>query len=504
MSPTLNQSNSADQLAKSGRSFLALGAGNYGAMAISVVTTSVLAHRLGPHEFGHLAFLLMASQVLLLVVVNWSHAGFVRFGAQEFAGHGRVAGTLWARLGLLWPIAFVGVSGVVIGRQPLSEYLSIPPEGIWLLLVHFIALCALSVIGAIFQARRQMARYGVCLFLDKAAMFVCVMALPVAWTNQALPVLACYAASSLVVSLWGSHAVGLRALKPAWPAPGVFRQLARFSVPFLLTSWAGLFGTSWFDLVILKWYRPLSDIGLYSLAAQLAGVAQQVTVIFSTLLLPELAIMVTEGHNDRIRMFMERLLPYWLLATSILFTLVLIAARVGLPLVFGESYSGAAPVLALLMLASVALALYNACSALITAYGATWTLTGVTLVSMVTNVALNLWLIPRYGIAGSAVATVVAYSASAVLVLLFVQHRIRGRLLRLGWFATPTLMAALCFMFIDGPWFYPIATGLAAINVWALVAAFQLFRAQDAEFLHALNLRLPWGLGAGLYRRRGV
>lgn len=461
-------------------------------MAISVVTTSVLAHRLGPHQFGHLAFLLMASQVLLLVVVNWSHTGFVRFGAQEFAGHGGVAGTLWARLGLVWPIALLGVAALVIGRQPLSEYLSIPPAGIWLLLAHFIALCALSVIGAIFQARRQMARYGVCLLLDKAAMFVCVVALPAAWTSQALPVLVCYAASSLLVSLWGLSVVGLRALKPAWPAPGVFRQLARFSAPFLLTSWAGLFGTSWFDLVILKWYTPLSDIGLYSLAVQLAGVAQQITVIFSTLLLPELAIMVTGGQHERIRMFMERLLPYWLLGTSILFTLVLVVARVGLPLVFGEAYSGAAPVLALLMLASAALALYNACSALITAYGATWTLTGVTVVSMVTNVVLDLWLIPRFGIAGSAVATVVAYSASAVLVLLFVQSRIRGRLLRMAWFGTPPLVAALCFMFIDGPWFYAVATGLAAINVFALVVAFRLFRAEDAEFLRALHLRLPW------------
>ena len=109
---------------------------------------------------------------------------------------------------------------------------------------------------------------------------------------------------------------------------------------------------------------------------------------------------------------------------------------------------------------------------------------------------LNLWLIPRFGIAGSAMATVVAYSACALLVVLFVQNRIQGRLLRLGWFGTPTLVAAGCFLFIDGPWFYAVATGLAAINVCALVVAFRLFRAEDAEFLRALNVRWPWGAGA--------
>lgn len=488
---------SSEQLTRTWRSFLALGAGNYGAMAIALGTNALLARRLGADQYGHLAFLLMASQVLLLVAVNWTHAGFVRFGALEFASTGAVTESLWARMAIIWPVAMLGALSMVIFRRPLAEYLGIPAVGVWLLMVHFVAVCALSIVGAVLQARNQMARYGACLFLDKAMMLVCVVLLPAAWTSTAFAALWCFAASSLSVAIWGVSVVGYRALRPLWPGRSAYRQMILFSVPLLLTSWAGLLGTNWFDLVILKQYVPMSGIGWYSLATQLAGVVQQVTVIFATLLLPELSVMVVEGQDARIRRLMERLLPYWLLGTSVMFTLVMIASPIGLPLVFGDAYRGAAPVLALLMIASCALALFNSCTSLAGAYGSTWVLTGVAFVSTAVNVVMDLLLIPRFGIVGSAFATVLSYATGAVLILLFVQRRTGGRLLRLAWLGSPAVVTYACFRLVDGLWFYPAALGLALINVLILVAAFGLFRADDAVFLKGLRLKMPFGLGAG-------
>ena len=487
----------SERLTRTWRSFLALGAGNYGAMAIGLATNVVLARRLGAEQYGRLALLLMASQVLLLVAVNWSHVGFVRFGSREFASKGAVTETLWTRLGIVVPAAGLGAITIALARQPLAAYLGVPSVGVGLVLVHFVAACALSIIGAVFQARDQMARYGACLFLDKAVMLLLVVALPAMWTGNPLAVLAFYAASSLSVAIWGVSAVGARTLRPAFPPPAAYRHMVVFSAPLLLSSWTGLFGTNWFDIVILKWYVPMSEVGAYSLATQLAGVVQQIAVIFSTLLVPRLSVMVAEGENARIRMLMERLLPYWLLGTSVLFSLVLLGARAGLPLVFGQPYSGAAPVLALLMVASCALALFSACMPLVSAYGSTWVLTGICLVSVAVNVVLDLLLIPRFGINGSAMATVLAYGTSAVLVLAFVQKRTGGRILRLGWLGTPTLVACACFLLLDGWWFYPVALGMVAISSFALVATFRLFHGEDAVFLRGLHLKMPLGLGAG-------
>ena len=486
------------RLSSTWRNFLALAVGNYGAMAVALGTSVLLARRLGTENYGRLALMLMASQVLLLLSVNWSHVGFVRFGSREFAASGIVAETLWTRLGLLLPVASLGALAMVVARQPLAAYLGIPEAGVWLILVHFVAACALSVAGAILQASEQMKTYGVCLFLDKAVTLLCIVLLPSAWTSNPLIVLGCYAASSLSVAAWAVSVVGRARLRPMVPSRGAYRHMMLFSAPLLLSTWAGLFGTNWFDLVILKWYVPMSELGVYALATQLAGVVQQITVIFSTLVLPALSVMVANREDERIKLFLERLLPYWLLGTSVLFSLVLIGARAGLSFVFGESFAGAAPVLALLMVATSGLGLFNACAPLVSAYGATWVVTAISFEFAVVNIVLDLILIPRLGIAGSALATTVAYATAAVLLLVFLQRRTGSRVLRLTWLTGPVLAACACFVLIDGLWFYPAALLAVAASVLALIVAFRIFRTEDAAFLDALHLPMPFGLGQAL------
>ena len=494
----------ADQprrLAAALRSFLALAVGNYGAMAVGLSVNVLLARRLGTAQYGRLALMLMASQVLMLTTVNWSHVGFVQFGSREFAAKGAVTETLWTRMAIALPAAGLGVLAIIVFRERLAAYVGVPPAGAWLILLHFTAVCALSVAGAVLQARNEMARYGVCLFLDKALMLACVALIPAVWIANPLIVLGCYAFSSLSVAAWGFSAAGLRALGPMLPPRAAYREMALFSAPLLLSSWAGLFGTNWFDLVILKRYVPMSDIGVYSLATQLAGVVQQITVIFSTLLLPHLSVMVAEGQDARIKMLVERLLPYWMLGTSVLFSVILLGARICLPAVFGASFSAAAPVLALLLVGTSALALFNACSPLVTAYGSTWFLTAVCLLSAVSNVLLDLLLIPRFGIMGSALATGLAYAIGAACVLGFVKWRVGGRVLRLGWLGAPVLVACVCFMLLDGPWFYAAAPSGAALCVLALAGSFRLFHRDDVVFLKDLHLHLPIRFGLGVAAR---
>ncbi|MEW5982058.1 MAG: oligosaccharide flippase family protein [Acidobacteriota bacterium] len=488
----------SSRLAGAARDFLALGVGNYGAMAVGLAINMLLARRLGTDGYGRLALMLMASQVLLLVAVSWTNAGFVRFASREHAARCTVAETLWARLSILVPAAAAGVLVVLAVQRPLAAYLEIPQAAVWLIVLHFSAASALSVIGAVFQASERMAHYGACLFLDKAAMLLCILLFPAAWTHNPMVVVGCYAASSLLVAMWGVSVVGLTAIRPTMATRSAYRELILFSVPLLFSTWAGFFGANWFDLAILKWYVPLSGVGVYSLGAQLAGVAQQLAIIFSTLVFPSLSVMVAEGQDVRIRTLAERLLPYWLLGTAVLFTVVIICAREGIPLMFGRAFSGTAPILALLMVATWALTLFTACAPVVAAYGSMWVLSGITLASAVANVMLDLVLIPPLGGAGSALATVLAYGLSALLVLVFLQRRIGGRLLRLGWVGAPVVVGCVSFVVLEGPWFYATAVGAAFITVAVLVGAFRLFHTDDAVFFRDLRLPLPFWRGAGL------
>jgi O-antigen/teichoic acid export membrane protein len=214
-----------------------------------------------------------------------------------------------------------------------------------------------------------------------------------------------------------------------------------------------------------------------------------VTIIFSTLLLPQLSVMVSNGELDKIRALVDRFLPYWFLATSVLFSVVLLAAGVLVPVIFGRAFAPSASVLAVLMVATSALALFNAFSPLISALGATWALTGIALAAGAVNVIMDLLLIPKYGIRGAAVATVLAYGVSAVLALAFVQHRLGHSVIRLAILTLPVVIVCACFFAFDTLRFYLVAIPAATLCVWWLMHRFQLFRGDDAMFLKELRWR---------------
>ena len=349
--------------------------------------------------------------------------------------------------------------------------------------IPIILLFTLLTIGGVFQARNEMRRYGTVLFLDKTVMALLLLIFDASpWTRNPLGILAFYAASSTVVAVWGLARLGAAALLPVTFDRGAYRLMFAFSFPLLLSSWVGLFGTNWFDILIIKKYRPLSEVGLYSLGTVLAGVVQQVTIIFSTLLLPQLSVMVDNDELDKIREFVDRALPYWFLATAVLFTVVLLTADPIVPLVFGRAFAPAASVLAILMVATCALALFNAFSPLMSAFGATWALTGIALTSGLVNVALDLILIPSYGIRGAACATVFAYATSAALVLGYVQRRLGRNVFKLALLAVPVVVVCGCFLALDPVTFYLCAVPAACLSVWWLMHRFHLLRG-DAVLL---------------------
>ena len=448
------------------RSFLALGAQNYVSMALAFALNVVLTRRLGVEDYGRLAMLLMLGQVLLLGTANWTHIGFVRFASEEFNATRRLYKSFWSRISIAFPFALLCMFALIWWRQFVASYLGVPVWAIGIIIAQFLATFALQSLGAVFQARQEMGRYGAMLVLEKAAVLTLVAALPLALLNVPV-VLALYAVGAILVTMAALLILGRRALLPVQCGATRKRMLA-FSFPLLISCWAGFFGANWFDFIIIRQFRPISDVGLYQLGWQIAAVAQQITIVFSTLLLPKLSIMVARGEKSAIRSFLDRTLPQWLLTTSVLFIVILLTARWLLPAIFGPVFGDAVPVLALLLVASSALALFNGLVPLISASGLTWGLSGVTLISASTNVVLDFLLIPKYGIVGSACATVLAYSLSAGIVMILVQRRF-GHVRHLPWLIVPVPMVYLIILLVPDPVSYLVGVICAVASIGILL-----------------------------------
>lgn len=473
----------AARLGRLGRGFITVALGNYGALVLSFAISIALTNRLGAERYGGLALLLMVSQLLALFASNWTHIGFVGFGSREYASQGTVLEAMWTRHWIVLPWALLGAVVLLVFQGPLATYLEIPPAGLALLFAHFVAAYLLATFGAAFQAKEQMGRYGLALFLDKGLAFVLIVSLPLAWIDSPLRIVALYAISASLVSLWCLRSLGWSAVRPRFVPRPAFGRMWRFSMPLIFSTWSGVLGTNWLDFVVIRHYLPLADLGQYALATQLNGVLQQVTIIFSTLLLPRFNVMAEKQDHDGIQTFVVRILPYWFLGSSLLFGLALFVIRPVIPLVFGAEFVATARPLAILMIATIALTFFNAFTPILSAYGLTWHIALICMASALLNVGMNFVLIPRFGLDGSAIATVLAYLLSAGGVLILVRARYGYPVLRMIPLAAPVLVAAGLFLVLDGLVFYtlgPLAC-LAAAGLMAL--RFGLFRRENVHFL---------------------
>jgi len=478
------------------RNFVGVSLGNYGAIALSFVLNVILTWRLGAEQFGRLALLIMAVQVLACLIANWTLTGLIKFGTQEFIRTGSLAETFWARTYIVAPWVVVAGIMIRIWQEEAAGYLSIPLWGVWVVFGYFLFSSLLLTVGSVFQASHRMDHYAVTLFLDKALAILAVLVLPLPYARDPVMILGCYALSSLLVSSWAVVSLGARMFLPVKVSREAICTLWRFSIPMIISTWVIIFGAQWIDFAIIKHFLPFSDLGLYSLASQVTGVVQQITIISSTLLLPHFVLLIEkEAHTD-IKAAVEKVMPYGFLGFAFLLSAVVFSARLGMPLLFGPSFSGSVWPLMLLMIATMGLALFNTFSPLLNAHGLNWGITGILIISVSTNVFTNLLFIPAYGINGAAIARVVAYTIAAGLMLALIQKRFGIRTLRLGLFGCPVLIAVLSAVVFEGSLFYLAGVIGVAASSYCLVYMFGLFSREDLAL--AAQSNMPMFIKSGL------
>jgi O-antigen/teichoic acid export membrane protein len=166
------------------------------------------------------------------------------------------------------------------------------------------------------------------------------------------------------------------------------------------------------DQVMIKNMLTETDVGYYGTAVRLAEAWYFIPVILTSSLFP--AIINAKKANEEL--YLSRLqklydILAWL-AIGIAIPVTFLSEFIIVDLIFGEEFLPAASVLTIYIWAGVAVFLGVASSQYLIAENLTKLSFIRTLLGMIANVLLNLWLIPIYGITGSAVATLISYSVA--------------------------------------------------------------------------------------------
>jgi PST family polysaccharide transporter len=197
-----------------------------------------------------------------------------------------------------------------------------------------------------------------------------------------------------------------------------WRTSKRRAVRLLQQSWPVIFSGMAImiymrlDTVMLKMMQGDYAVGLYSAAIRVSEVWYFIPVAIVSSVSP--AIMRVKDDPELFYERLRKLFSLMAISACVIGSIVALASSAIIRVLYSNTYSGAGPVLAVHVWASVFVFLGCAQSP--------WDISNNqlklslyrTATGAVINVAMNLYLIPRYSAMGAAMATVVSYAVSGV------------------------------------------------------------------------------------------
>lgn len=369
----------------------------------------MLSRWLGPAGVGTYAQAFALLSVLALLSHVGLQAGLTRFVAVHLADGDRKAVFGTVRLGLVVPTA----SALILGA---GLYVAAPwiVEGVFddpgLLMPLRYAACTLPAIT--FMEAALAATRG--LRTMRAFALIGWMVEPTVRLGLTFGlVIAGFGLRGAMIALLVSHVVGailagwaLRRLlgPPALPPSYHPSDLFGFSV----MSWGASLATSgliWADTILLGVYGSSEDVGLYNVATRLVILASLAMRPINAAFAPRIADLHQRGHTTTLE-GTYRMATSWIVRLSLPAFIVVIAFPGDLLALFGAEFVvvGASTATVILAAGKLVDATSGPCNQMLVMSGRPVPAMVNNIVVLFLNIGLNIWLIPRYGILGAAVA----------------------------------------------------------------------------------------------------
>ncbi len=395
-------------LARGGSLNLVAAAANQAAVFL---LTFFLARRLGDAELGQYAQATAFLALLSLLALSGLRAGLTKFVATHLVDGdaGGVRGTV--RLGL----ALTVVGGVLLGAllaafaEPIAAAFNDPAlvVGLRSVGISLPAAVLLEAALAATQGWRTQKPYALIGYLyEPSARLV----LTVLLVLGGLGINAAFIA--MPISIWTATIAALiwlgRLVRHLPAAPVSYRPKALFS--FSSISWLAALATTgliWADTLLLGLLSGSAQVGIYNVATRLVMLAAFVMAPINSAFQPYIAHLFHQGKTGDLE-HLYRTTTSWIVRLSLPAFIALLVFPQRMLELFGPQFVAGASVTMILALGKLVDAATGPCGLMLNMSGRVRTNMVDNVVALVLNVALNLWLIPAYGINGAAVAWAVS------------------------------------------------------------------------------------------------
>lgn len=176
------------------------------------------------------------------------------------------------------------------------------------------------------------------------------------------------------------------------------------------------------DQVMLKNMISAEAVGLYDAAVRVAEFSYFIPQILLTSLLPTILL----SKKNSLTLYTERSRKLFIFLISITFFIALSTSLFSekiLMIIFGNSFESSGVILNIYIWSNIGASLNLLSQQILVSENKTKFISLTTFLGMVSNILLNLLLIPKYGTSGAAYATLVSYCVPFASVFLFKETR---------------------------------------------------------------------------------
>jgi O-antigen/teichoic acid export membrane protein len=467
----------AIQMRRLARHSAIYGIGGLVSRILATILLPLYTHYLPPRAYGQVEIVTAATAVLAIALQMGIASAFFRFyfDAKETAEKLTVVRTSF------WFTMAMSTVGLVLGvlfAGPVSHWIGLGHQP-WLVRAGAVGLWAQTnyqQLTALFRVEERSTAYAIASIANVLVTVAAMVVFVAVFHWGAVGLVVGNFTGTLVVYLgllaYRTEQLGLEFDRT------LLRKMQRFGMP-LVPSALALWMINFIDREFVSWYKGNGEVGVYSAAVKIASVITFVLIAFRTAW-PAFAYSIEDDREAR-RTY-SFVLTYLLALASWAALALGALAPWWTELLTDPKYQRAEKGIALLAFAG---AIYAGYTVLAIGSGRArrtqlnWVVSGT---GAAVNVALNFWLVPRYGMVGAAISTLAAYVVLFAGMTLYAQ---RVYPVAYQWRRVATVVLAAAGLTV-----IPRATGLSFAPSVALVAAYPLVLLLCGFYLPAERARI--------------
>ena len=375
---------------------------------VGVLNGILLARLLGPAGKGDYYLLVLLPATALILLQFGLPYAFNFFTARGLT-RGLIARSLLLTA-TLSAIGFVGLAMILPALQG-AVLQGGSPELVWLAFLGLPLSLLATFTAAIVMGRQAVRWYAAINVVNPVLTTVLLVIVLWGLAPSVLGAIAVYLTGAAINTLLYLAAAARVSRAVPEPAFAPLRQLVRYGLQFYPTSLAGFFSNR-VDVYLIAFLitDPSEALGYYTMAVGLAEMVYLLERSVGQVYFPHVAGSNRQDADRRVA-----LVSRVTLLSAGVFALLLIPAALLLIGTLLPAFGPSIPPMLVLLPGVAAMSASNVIGGYVAGIDRPGVASTVTVIAFVVNIAANLVLIPRFGILGAALASLISYSLSWLL-----------------------------------------------------------------------------------------